>query len=650
MITFNTKTIIYILLAYLILVFLTKTFHRKKFNEWFALPTGVLTNPGDLSPNSYYVVGSLKSNVTTTQTGSQFGGSGCTTVFPTTVYVPYVSTSSDDAVCVQNITSIYSDVPQTTTSCTSSNGTNFYRMWNKQANNIIDTLQTSGGLTITPAKFSGRTCSQQFSSLPSSAYIGFGPSNQPYLSTGAYTTTTAPSYCTPINASCNSGDALYEDTNQTCTQPTAGGSWFRYFTKKTSNLESLTLNASKFGGANCSTILSSNVYPSTKYINIITGTNGNPLSGPFDRTVVSSTGGFVSSYCSPIDAKCNTSDSILYSDPGASGGTNGTCFTFDNGSSYFRKFNKKVDNFETNLYTTAIQIYGGKTCTTQISSLPTQKYVGVNLDTNGNPITNPRNINNYNGLTSSYCQYADATCANVTIDNQLTNYTGTTGTPVLGSTLMTCAYTLSGSSTCNQVTGKMEQTATITSTPGTYSTCPVLNSSGVSLAGSPVGTIGKVALSECGSCAVIVSTDTPICNQSTNIQYRKATIDTTKTPSGSYLNNSCPVKTLTVNGVSGTYVQSESPCPTCSYTDDSNATGNYNTCTSYNAGLDTQIFKYPQLYSKFNPYGERVTPLGSYFNASCPYNFNSGTYTDASTGNLALPAIQTTCGAEGIFN
>ena len=60
MITFNTKTIIYILLAYLVLVLFTKTFHRKTFDEMFALPTEVLTSLRNLSPNAYYTVGTLK--------------------------------------------------------------------------------------------------------------------------------------------------------------------------------------------------------------------------------------------------------------------------------------------------------------------------------------------------------------------------------------------------------------------------------------------------------------------------------------------------------------------------------------------------------------------------------------------------------------
>jgi hypothetical protein len=251
----------------------------KTFDEMFALPTNVLTNLGNLSPNSYYTVGTLKPGVTTTITNQQFGGSNCNTSFPSTVYVPYVGTTADDAVCVQTITSIYTDTnPQTDTNCTSSNGTNFYRMWNKKSDSIIDTLQTNGGLTITPAKFSGKTCSQQFSTLPASSYIGAAPDTNSYLGAGAYTATTAPSYCTPINATCNSGDALYEDTNQSCTQPTAGVGFFRFFTKKTTNLEALTLNASKFGGANCTTILSSSAFPTTKYVNVITGTNKNPLT------------------------------------------------------------------------------------------------------------------------------------------------------------------------------------------------------------------------------------------------------------------------------------------------------------------------------------------------------------------------------------
>lgn len=541
MITFNTKTIIYILLAYLILVILTKKFHRKTFDEMFALPTGVLTSLGNLSPNSYYTVGTLKPGVTTTEAAAQFGGSGCDTSFPSTVYIPYVGTTADDAVCVQTITSIYSDVPQTTTSCTSSNGTNFYRMWTKKSDTIIDTLQSSGGLTITPAKFSGRTCSQQYSILPASSYIGFAPGANSYLGTGAYTATGSPSYCTPINASCNSGDALYEDTNQSCTQPTAGFGFFRYFTKKTTNLEALTLNASKFGGANCTTILSSSAYPVTKYVNVMTGTNGNPMTGPFDKTILSSTGGFVTSYCPAVDARCNISDSLLYTDPGA---VASECLTTDlpqgPGSSYYRYFYKKSDNFESSIYTTAAQLYGGKTCTTQIASLPAKKYVGISLLANGTPDSSQKSTYS---ASSSYCMPVGASCTDPDTGNDITNYTTAT-TPLLGQ----CQYTTSG---------------------------------------------------------------TPICDQNTNKQYQRVT---NVSPAGTYI--SCPVITTTVNGVSDSYIKTLETCPSCQYnTDQSMCSITRNT----NPNTEEEI---PFIYTGTYKY-TLTSPIGSYSNTTCPWNFTS---------------------------
>lgn len=248
-----------------------------KRREGFALPSEFITDRTKLDPNKFYTVYNLKPGVTTTTTGALYGGQECNTSYPQTVYKVYAPTTADNAVCDTSDAALYTRDP--TANCTFAN--NLYTQNAiKKSDSQLDQTLANGGITITPAKYGAKTCSQQFGTSSTT----FAASKLVPYTSGAV--------CPNLNAVCSTKDLdVYSDpgvSTTTCIRDPVDGKFYRNWIKKSASaLDSapVTTRAALPGGATCSTQLSSTaMYPATKRI-----------AGTTQST---------SSFCSPVAAIC----------------------------------------------------------------------------------------------------------------------------------------------------------------------------------------------------------------------------------------------------------------------------------------------------------------------------------------------------------
>jgi hypothetical protein len=252
-----------------------------KRREGFALPSEFITDKTKLDPSKFYTVYNLKPGVTTTTVGALYGGQECNTSYPQTVYKVYAPTTADNAVCDTSDAALYIRDPSA--NCTYAN--NLYTQNAiKKTDSQLDQTIANGGITITPAKYGAKTCSQQFGSSSTT----FAASKLVPYTSGAV--------CPNLNAVCSTNDLdLYSDPGlvnsvtgvTNCIRDTTDGKFYRNWIKKSDKLDTapVTIRSALPGGATCSTQLSSTTtYPNSKRI-----------AGNTQAT---------SSFCSPVPAVC----------------------------------------------------------------------------------------------------------------------------------------------------------------------------------------------------------------------------------------------------------------------------------------------------------------------------------------------------------
>ena len=244
-----------------------------KRREGFAF----ITDKTKLDPNKFYTVYNLKPGVTTTTTGALYGGQECNTSYPQTVYKVYAPTTADNAVCDTSDAALYTRDPSA--NCTYAN--NLYTQNAiKKSDSVLDQTVANGGITITPAKYGAKTCSQQFGTSSTT----FAASKLVPYTSGAV--------CPNLNAVCSTNDLdVYSDPGVSptnCIRDPVDGKFYRNWIKKSAaNLDTapVTIRSALPGGATCSTQLSSTTtYPNSKRI-----------AGTIQAT---------SSFCSPVPAVC----------------------------------------------------------------------------------------------------------------------------------------------------------------------------------------------------------------------------------------------------------------------------------------------------------------------------------------------------------
>jgi hypothetical protein len=240
--------------------------------------------------------------------------------------------------------------------------------------------------TTTPSQFGGTNCS---------------PNNYP---TEVYQRIEA------IDAVCQPfGDVYYQSTPQndsTCTTTDSNNNFYRLWTKvsdifidtvSNTTTSGLTITSAQYGGKTCSQQAS--LYPTTKFVNVNVDSNNNPISLKSGATSTNS------SYCQPINATCDLSESSVYSvDPGINT-TN--CISYDNNQSWFRLFGI-TSNPEILTQTNAK--YNGQTCTQQLVNFPRNSWINSKTGTNSNGQIIPTIGAKDSTKISSYCPPQDALC------------------------------------------------------------------------------------------------------------------------------------------------------------------------------------------------------------------------------------------------
>lgn len=170
--------------------------YRKKPIEHFALPANVIDSASKLDPTKYYVVGSLNQSVSTTVSAPILNGEACKSQYPSSVFVEYIPTPNDHAICSTGTLDVYNDPGISDVTCTlTDSNKNYYRYFQKKSDSLLDTPSSQGGATLKKSQYGGRTCSQQLAFYPSNLdtrTLGKGP-----LSLG---------FCPPVDAVCATGD------------------------------------------------------------------------------------------------------------------------------------------------------------------------------------------------------------------------------------------------------------------------------------------------------------------------------------------------------------------------------------------------------------------------------------------------------------
>lgn len=208
-------------------VYLIYTFvFEKNLEEGFALDANVITDKTRLQAGTYYQVGTLSPDSSSTINSSLNKGADCPQ-FPQTIYIPV---SPVDATCLSGL-DLYNFASETTIGTCDTNN------MKKGTLKSIETLFSSGGITKTSALYGGKTCTQQ---ATSGLIVGYSGAN---VSTRC------------LNALCLSGDALYTfpaETREVCsTTNTKTGALKSLDSLTTAG--GITIVPALSGGLSCST-------------------------------------------------------------------------------------------------------------------------------------------------------------------------------------------------------------------------------------------------------------------------------------------------------------------------------------------------------------------------------------------------------------